>query len=79
MTTRYYEALFSGELGYERMPTFTSRPRLFGIEIDDDDADESFTVYDHPKVILFRKRADFSMRQACASSSMAMTWIASCA
>ncbi|MFH1085280.1 MAG: DUF2298 domain-containing protein, partial [Chloroflexota bacterium] len=61
MTTRFYAALFSGELGYDPLITFTSRPRLFGIEVHDDDADESFTVYDHPKVTIFRKRADFSM------------------
>jgi len=62
MTTRYYEALFSGELGYDLIQTFTSRPRLFGIEINDDHSDESFTVYDHPKVLIFKKRADFTMK-----------------
>ena len=61
MTTRYYEALFSGELGYDPLVTFTSRPKFLGIEINDDDSDESFTVYDHPKVTIFKKRDDFSM------------------
>ncbi|MHB0858444.1 MAG: DUF2298 domain-containing protein [Anaerolineae bacterium] len=66
MTTRYYETLFSGELGYDHLVTFTSRPQLLGLEIVDDDADESFTVYDHPKVTLFKKRADFSMQKVRA-------------
>ena len=46
--------------------TFTSRPRLLGIEIMDDDADESFTVYDHPKVTDLQKAGRFSMAKVRA-------------
>ncbi|MCD6302552.1 MAG: glycosyltransferase family 39 protein, partial [Anaerolineae bacterium] len=63
MTTRFYQALFAEELGFERVATFTSRPRVLGIPIRDDEADESWTVYDHPKVIIFRKRPDFSLEK----------------
>ena len=59
MTTRYYEYLFGGELGFELMETFTSRPNLGPIEFVDDDVDESLTVYDHPKVTVFRKTSDY--------------------
>ena len=60
MTSLYYELLFSGQLGFDRIKTFTSFPRLFGISISDDGAEESFTVYDHPKALIFKKSATFS-------------------
>ncbi len=55
LTTRYYELLFQEQLGYQLLGTFTSYPGLFGFSINDDGADESFTVYDHPKVLIFGK------------------------
>jgi YYY domain-containing protein len=55
ITNRYYDLLFAGELGFELAETFTSYPRLDGLAFNDDRADESFTVYDHPKVLIFRK------------------------
>ncbi|HIQ04690.1 MAG TPA: hypothetical protein EYH31_03240, partial [Anaerolineae bacterium] len=60
MTTKYYELLFAGKLGFEKVTEFTARPRLFGFEFMDDDADESFTVYDHPKPIIFKKVRELS-------------------
>lgn len=53
-TAQYYKDLFSGKLGYTQVAKFTSYPTLFGLAIIDDSADESFTVYDHPKVIIFK-------------------------
>ncbi|MDX1524518.1 MAG: hypothetical protein R3264_23005, partial [Anaerolineae bacterium] len=55
MSTRYYEALFSGALGFEPVYSVETPPRLASVVIDDQPADESFTVYDHPKPILFKK------------------------
>ncbi|MBI5876023.1 MAG: glycosyltransferase family 39 protein [Chloroflexi bacterium] len=55
LTRHYYDLLFAGQLGYEPVATFTSYPRLGPFAFNDDHADESFTVYDHPKVLVFRK------------------------
>jgi YYY domain-containing protein len=54
----FYRLFFEEKLGYVREAAFTAYPGLFGIPIVDDDADESFTVYDHPKPIVYRKVRD---------------------
>lgn len=83
LTTKYYQALFDGSLGFKKIAEFTSRPNvpipgihlcltpplvhygtvalpsqqcpLPGVSFVDDYADETFTVYDHPKVVIFKK------------------------
>lgn len=55
MTVEYYRMLFDGELGFDLVHTSTDYPSLFGFQINDDSAEESFTVYDHPKVLIFKK------------------------
>jgi len=56
-TAIYYQELFSGKLGFKKVAEFTQYPTIpfLNIEIDDQKADESFTVYDHPKVMIFKK------------------------
>ncbi len=57
--TRFYKDLFAGELAYKKIKEFSSYPSLtyFGIPITIPDgiADESFSVYDHPQVLIFKK------------------------
>ncbi len=60
MTIRYYQLLFEGKLGFEKVAEFTAYPRLDGLIFIDDDADESFTLYDHPKPMIFRKVRDLT-------------------
>jgi len=50
---------FKGLLGYDLIQVFESFPTLGSWRSNDQFADESFTVYDHPKVLLFQKRADY--------------------
>jgi len=58
-TAKYYKELFAGNLGFKKIAEFTDYPKLqidnFKFEIKDDLADESFTVYDHPKIMIFKK------------------------
>ncbi len=60
MSTRYYRLLFAGELGFEKVAEFTTYPRLGPFVFNDDASDESFTVYDHPKPIIFQKVRELS-------------------
>ena len=73
LSTRFYELLFAGELGYAQQVAFTSCPGLLGMFVRDDDADESFTVYDHPKPIVFRKTHDLSDSEWQALFAEALT------
>jgi len=58
-TAKYYQDLFSGRLGFELVAEFSSNPEVrigdWGYQINDQQADESFTVYDHPRVIILKK------------------------
>ena len=47
--------MFTGQLGYELVNVFQSDPNLGSLKINDQSAEEAFTVYDHPKVFIFRK------------------------
>ena len=66
LARRYYELLFRNQLGFQLERVFTSYPRLASLEVADDDAEEAFTVYDHPKVLVFRKTSEYSLDRVTA-------------
>jgi hypothetical protein len=52
---QYYDDLFAGRLGFELVRTFKVYPSLFGVAINDDAAELSFRLFDHPRVFVFRR------------------------
>ena len=60
MTILYYELMFDEQLGFVRTSDITSPPRLWGLAFPDHDADESWTLYDHPRVSIFAKQRELS-------------------
>jgi uncharacterized membrane protein len=78
MSNEYYDALFSGELGFEVAEIFESYAEVGPIEWKDQvlptddlpgwlnefEAEEAFHVYDHPVVFVFRKTPDYSPEKA---------------
>lgn len=57
LTARYYKNLFSGKLGFVKVAEFVEYPTVpfINFKIDDFSSDETFTVSDHPKVLIFKK------------------------
>lgn len=46
--------------GYELIAVFESNPNIGPFEFSDQTAEEAFTVYDHPKVMIFKRASDYS-------------------
>ena len=62
--------MFEGSLGFDLVKVFQSNPNLGPFEINDQFSEEAFTVYDHPKVFIFRKSESYdplAMRQVLRS------------
>ena len=63
LMVRFYRSLFAGRLGFSEAASFTSRPQLLGLEVDDIGAEEAFWVYDHPPVRIFRNDGRLTLGQ----------------
>ena len=58
MTAKFYQDLLAGKLNFQKVAEITSYPTIpiLKIQIPDAFAEESFTVYDHPQVMVFKKK-----------------------
>lgn len=56
---KYYQDLFTGKLGFEKIAEFDNQPCLISKNCfllpNEDKAEQTFEVFDHPKVIIFKK------------------------
>jgi hypothetical protein len=62
-TTPLIQLLWAEKLGFTLEKTFKDRPSFLGLTFNDDLADESFSVYDHPKVVVFKNTGRLSEEQ----------------
>ena len=58
--------MYKGKLGFELAAVFETYPQFGPIIINDQAAEEAFTFYDHPKVLIFKKTADFDANKLSA-------------
>jgi YYY domain-containing protein len=58
--------MFEGSLGFDLVAVFESYPTIGSIVINDQAAEEAFTFYDHPKVFIFKKRAEYNPEQVAS-------------
>ena len=54
-TAKFYTDLASGALGFTKIAEFSSYPRLGSWKLSDEFTEETFTVFDHPTIRIYRK------------------------
>lgn len=54
-TAQFYDLLFSGRLGFTQIKEFNSFPRIGKLEFPDEEAEETWSVFDHPVIRVFQK------------------------
>jgi len=52
---KYYEDLFSGKSGFEKVAEFKSFPKIKNLIFPDEQAEETWTVFDHPVIRIYKK------------------------
>jgi len=71
-TTAFFRLLYGDQLGFKLVQTVKRQPQLGPFTFNTDLADESFSVYDHPKVAIFEnveRLPDFEIRRRILAAS----------
>jgi hypothetical protein len=67
LVTKYYQLLFSGRLGFEKVTEISSFPGFtlypLRLTLPDEEAEETFTVFDHPVVRIYRKTKSLNIEE----------------
>lgn len=66
-TAKLLSLMFSDGGGFKLIKSFKPRPSLLGVSYNDDTADESLSVYDHPKVTIFKNEGKLTPEQLRAA------------
>lgn len=75
----FYRALLEGELGFDLVHRFRRYPSLGGLEFRDDGSDPTFTAYDHPAVLILKKRDEDAWQEGMDRLGRRLSSSAHCA
>ncbi|RLC34187.1 hypothetical protein DRH14_03510, partial [Candidatus Shapirobacteria bacterium] len=59
VSNAYYQALFSGQLGFQPVKKFSIFPEFMSDEL----AEETFSVFDHPVIRIYKKQKQLSIKE----------------
>ncbi len=66
-TSKFYKLLFNGTLGFKEIAQFSSYPGLYPlgipIQFPDEGAEETWSVFDHPVIRVYKKVHSFTLQE----------------
>lgn len=62
-TSTFYSLMENGALGFVNVAEFTAYPHIGAIVLNDENAEETFTVFDHPVVRIYAKQRELTERE----------------
>lgn len=62
-TAMFYSHLENGNLGFTEIATFSSYPHIGPLKLNDENAEETFTIFDHPTVRIYKKQRQLTQKE----------------